>query len=115
MNRQSPLTALKGIGEKTARVFAKAGIFTLEDLLEYYPRSYDSFQEPVMPSSLRDGQTAAVCGTIEKPLSVRRLNRYQVTTGKIRTGSEQIAVTWFNMPYLRSTIQPDAAMCSGAE
>ena len=65
MNRQSPLTALKGIGEKTARVFAKAGIFTLEDLLEYYPRSYDSFQEPVMPSSLRDGQTAAVCGTIE--------------------------------------------------
>ena len=44
MNRQSPLTALKGIGEKTARVFAKAGIFTLEDLLEYYPRSYDSFQ-----------------------------------------------------------------------
>ena len=106
MNRQSPLTALKGIGEKTARVFAKAGIFTLEDLLEYYPRSYDSFQEPVMPSSLRDGQTAAVCGTIEKPLSVRRLNRYQVTTGKIRTGSEQIAVTWFNMPYLRSTIQP---------
>ena len=39
MKLESPLTVLKGIGEKTAQNFAKAGIMTLEDLIGYYPRA----------------------------------------------------------------------------
>ena len=34
-----PLTTLKGIGEKTEKLFAKLGIYTVGDLLRYYPRS----------------------------------------------------------------------------
>lgn len=41
MNLHSPVTDLKGIGEKTAVPFAKAGIHTVQDLIEYYPRAYD--------------------------------------------------------------------------
>ena len=41
MNRQ-PLDSLKGIGEKTGRLFAKLGIETVDELLEYYPRAYDA-------------------------------------------------------------------------
>ena len=40
MNLHSPVTDLKGIGEKTAVPFAKAGIHTVQDLIEYYPRAY---------------------------------------------------------------------------
>lgn len=106
MNVESPLTVLKGIGEKTAKTFAKAGIFTLGDLLAYYPRAYDSFQEPVELCDLRDNQVVAVCGTIEKSLSVRYLKQYKIVTGKIRVGEQLLPVTWFNMPYLRSTVLP---------
>lgn len=106
MNLESSLTELKGIGDKTAQVFSRAGIDTLEDLIGYYPRTYDSFQEPVGIADLTDGQVMAVCGFIEKTLSVRRLNKFQIITGKIRDGQETVAVTWFNMPYLRSTIKP---------
>ena len=106
MNQESPITVLKGIGEKTGQNFARAGIFTLGDLIGYYPRAYDSFQEPTGISQLADGQIGAVCGFIEKSLSVRRLNRYQIITGKIRTEDGLLPVTWFNMPYLRSTIRP---------
>ena len=52
MNLESSLTELKGIGEKTAQTFARAGINTLEDLIGYYPRAYDSFLEPVRISEL---------------------------------------------------------------
>ena len=38
MNLQSSITELKGIGEKTSLPFAKVGIHTVLDLLEYYPR-----------------------------------------------------------------------------
>ena len=42
MNQQ-PITVLKGIGEKTAGLFAKLGVETVEELLHDYPRSYDCY------------------------------------------------------------------------
>ena len=57
MNRQ-PLDSLKGIGEKTGRLFAKLGIETVDELLEYYPRAYDACEEPVeIDSALVSAQT----------------------------------------------------------
>ena len=43
---QQNITAVKGIGEKTAKLFQKIGVGTVEELLHYYPRGYDTFQEP---------------------------------------------------------------------
>lgn len=40
-----PLTTLKGIGEKTEKLFAKVGIYNLQQLLHYYPRDYDCYAE----------------------------------------------------------------------
>ena len=37
------INELKGIGEKTEKVFNKAGIHTTDDLLKYYPRNYDIY------------------------------------------------------------------------
>lgn len=53
MNLHSPVTDLKGIGEKTAVPFAKAGIHTVQDLIEYYPRAYELFEEPTEPEEGR--------------------------------------------------------------
>ncbi len=106
MKQDSPLTVLKGIGEKTEKVFARAGIFTLGDLIGYFPRAYDSFQEPVDIQQLADGQIQAVCGFIEKGLALQRVRQLQLVTGRIRVGEGSIAVTWFNMPYLRNTVKP---------
>ena len=106
MDQKSPLTVLKGIGEKTEKIFARAGIFTLGDLIRYYPRAYDSFEEPVDIQNLTDGRIQAVCGFIEKTLSVQHVKQYQIVTGKVRAGTESVSVTWFNMPYLRNTVKP---------
>ena len=42
---QEPVTSLKGIGEKTAGLFARLGVCTVEDLLHDYPRAYDAYEE----------------------------------------------------------------------
>ncbi len=106
MYSRSPLTDLKGIGEKTAQRFAAAGICSVGDLIGYYPRGYDSFEDPADAEPAADGQILAVCGFIGSGLSVKYAGKFKIITGKIRTDHELVPVTWFNMPYLRSQIQP---------
>lgn len=102
---QEPITSLKGIGEKSGSLFGKLGIETVEDLLHYYPRAYDAYEGPVPIGKLREGEIAAVSGQLLKTASVRRFKNMQVvvTTVKDMTGGLQL--TWFNMPYLRTTLQ----------
>ena len=54
MLNQEPISSLKGIGDKTAALFEKLGVYTVADLLAYYPRAYDAFEEPVRSFSCRD-------------------------------------------------------------
>ncbi len=103
---QSPLTVLKGIGGKSAEKFAAAGILTLDDLLRYYPRAYEKYQEPISLDEAGDGETAAVIGYLDKPLTVRYAGRFQMTVGSIvsELNENPVPVTWFNMPYLKSQL-----------
>ena len=45
MNEASSLLSVKGVGEKSRKVFEKAGIYTVGDLLHYYPRDYETYEE----------------------------------------------------------------------
>ena len=47
------LRELKGVGEKTEKLFQKIGITTTDDLLHYYPRNYDSYEAPEEIGSLK--------------------------------------------------------------
>lgn len=55
MEDSASILELKGIGEKSQKLFAKVNIRTLGDLLYYYPRDYEMFREPV-PLSGQDGR-----------------------------------------------------------
>ena len=44
MNLHQPLSVLPGVGPKSAEKFKKLGIETLEDLLLYFPFSYEDFK-----------------------------------------------------------------------
>ena len=71
MNLLSPVTEIKGIGEKTAALFHRMGIHTVEELLSYYPRTYERFEEPVTFANLEEGIQQAVYGDIKKQLEVK--------------------------------------------
>ena len=105
MNTDTLITELKGIGPKNAGFFAAAGIYTAGDIMSYYPRGYDSYKPPVSITALQEGYIDAVCGAFFTKLSVLRKGRRSVTTGIFRDGSGELEAVWFNMPYLRSSIQ----------
>jgi len=110
MDTDTLITELKGIGPRNASLFASAGIHTTGELLSYFPRGYDSYKTPVPVASLQEGYIDAVCGSFFAKLSVLHKGKKSVTTGVFRDGSGELEVVWFNMPYLRSTIQPGSKM-----
>ncbi|MCI9658170.1 MAG: ATP-dependent DNA helicase RecG [Lachnospiraceae bacterium] len=105
MKLQDSITTIKGIGEKKAAIFAKAGIHTIEELLTHYPRSYETYGEPVNLSEVEDGKKYSVYGYILSVSAVKRYEKYQVFTVQIRVGEKELQGTWFNMPFLRNRFQ----------
>lgn len=72
------LRELKGVGEKTEKLFQKIGITTTEDLLHYYPRNYDIYEEPEEISALKENSVAAIRGTITTGVYVNKVRNLQV-------------------------------------
>ena len=56
MNTRSRTGSLKGIGEKTEKLFQKMGIHTVGDLIRYYPRGFDIYEDPVPISEIEEGR-----------------------------------------------------------
>ena len=99
------LRTLKSVGEKTEKLFAKIGVTDIESLLSYYPRNYDAYEEPVEIQSLEEGAIVAISATIITGVYVNQVRNLQVITTTAADLTGKIAVTWFNAPYLRSTIR----------
>ena len=100
-----PLTTLKGIGEKTEKLFAKVGIYNLQQLLHYYPRDYDCYAEPVPFRECRQEEKNAVYGRIVHSPSVKGNQRKSVVVLELYEEPVRLQLTWFNMPFLRSTLK----------
>ena len=106
MDRFSTIDNLKGVGEKSRKLFEKLEIRTLDDLLTYYPRDYRKFEEPVQIGKLQAGQTVAVLAQALRPLTVQYVKRMQITTAQLGDGNGSVMARWFRMPYLKNTVRP---------
>ena len=104
MNEKSSIGNLKGIGEKTEALFRRLGVNTIEDLIRYYPRGYDIFEDPVPISQLEEGRTAAVTGAVFGRIQVSGNQRLQITTLYLKDLTGTLKVIWFRMPFLRNTL-----------
>ena len=99
------LRTLKGVGEKTEKLFAKIGVTDMESLLSYYPRNYDAYEEPVEIRSLEEGAVVAISVAVITGVYVNQVRNLQVITTTVADLTGKISVTWFNAPYLRSTVR----------
>jgi len=104
LNRES-IDSLKGIGEKTGKLFQKVGVITVGDLLEYYPRAYDTYEEPCPIGELKPDQVMTVAGMLYKTPDVKRYSHIQVITTTLKDMTGTLLLTWYNMPYLHTTLK----------
>jgi len=110
MADRTPITQLKGIGEKTAKLFAKIGIYTAEDLLVYFPRDYETFKDTVSIAAAPTGSINAVLATVCGSLTVKKVRNLTIINVLVKDASDingaAMQITFFNMPYLRNVLKP---------
>lgn len=100
-----PLYTLKGVGPKTEALFARLGIIDTDSLIHYYPRTYDIYEAPAEIRSLEESTVAAITATVTTGVYINKVRNLQVVTTTVADQTGRLPVTWFNMPYLRSTLK----------
>ncbi len=104
MIESTKIKELKGIGEKTEKLFHKIGVDTVGDLIRYYPRGYDVYEEAVPISEAAEGRVVTVTGAVYGRIQVGGSPRMQVTTLHVKDITGTLRVIWFRMPFLRTTL-----------
>ena len=97
---------IKGVGPNRATLLNKLGIFTLKDLIEYYPRDYEDRSKPKKIIELIDGEEALVKATVQTRLVEARI-RKGLTLYKTKVADESgfLEITWYNQSYLKNQIK----------
>ncbi len=106
MELNSPIRELKGIGEKTEKLFQKTGVYTLRDILLHYPRDYVKFPKRKYIKEVNAGETAAVMVRLLSTPLVRKTRRMQVTTAQAEADGSVMQFVWFRMPYIKNMLKP---------
>ena len=107
MYLNDPITTLKGIGEKTAALYHKLDIFTVDDLIRHYPRDYEEWRDIVKIGELRADQVHAIHAmVISAPQTVHIRKNMTITTLRVKDDSGACDIIYFNMPYIKNNVQP---------
>lgn len=104
MKSRSGIGSLKGIGEKTENLFHRAGVYKIEDLIRYYPRGFEIYEDPVPISEVEEGKINTVAGSVFGRIAVSGNRSLQITSLNLKDLTGTIKVLWFRMPFLRNTL-----------
>lgn len=105
MKATDSIRTIKGIGEKSEKLFGKLGIATVEELLAFYPREYDMYTQIQPISSVREGETVILEGSFATKPHMASVRNLKIISCKFRDSSGQLFVSWFNMPYLMRSLK----------
>ena len=108
MKLNASIKEVKGVGDKTAQTFEKLNIFTVEDVLFHFPRSYFRYPEAISVeeiTSLQESQLA-IRAVVKKSPSSRNGRNMNITTLTLGEETKKLELVWFRAPYIKNQIQP---------
>jgi ATP-dependent DNA helicase RecG len=104
MNLTDSIREIKGIGEKSEKLFAKLGISTVEELLSFYPREYEIVEDIRPISQVQEGHMVVVCGSLAAKPRMQTIRNLKIINCTLRDAGGQLEVCWYNMPFLLKTL-----------
>ena len=102
---KSDVMYLKGIGPKIAYILNKLGIYTVGDLLYYFPRKHVDYSTRTKIRDLTPGETTTVFGTIRSVEAFTTKNNLGVVKVKIVDGSGSINLNFFSSKSNKYTLE----------
>ena len=105
MDLNTDVRYIKGIGEKKAQALNKLGVFSLRDLVSFFPRKYED-RSSVKPIALtEDGETVCVEAMVADSPRLTRVRR-GLDLVKLRAVDDSgvLDITYFNQPYVKDNL-----------
>ena len=106
MNLNSPIREIKGIGVKTEQLFKQLGVYTVGDILLYFPRDYEKYPALSEVEQLLEDRKNALYICVKKSPTVNTHSRQQVALLDVKGETKALRLIWFRSPYIRSLIRP---------
>lgn len=94
---------IKGVGPARAKLLNSLGIFTLGDLITYFPRNYEDRGKPKNIAEVEDGEEVLIEAICVSKMMEKRIRKnmviYKLT---VRDETGLCHITWFNQRYLKN-------------
>ena len=103
MKLSDSLQMVKGVGPKNALVLAGAGLHTIEDFIDYWPRRYDDYSNLLPIASVRPG-LVTVRGKFSNIRAKHSRRGLHLTEALLSDDTATMKVIWFNQPYRAKSI-----------
>ena len=96
---------IKGVGPNRVKLFNLLGVYTVEDLINYYPRAYEDRTKIKKIEELQDGEEALIEAVTVSGVSMFKL-RKNMTVSKVLVQDDtgRCLITWFNQNYIKTKI-----------
>ena len=97
---------IKGVGPARVKLLNKLGIYTLNDIINYYPRTYEDRGKTKKLSDVYDGEEILIIAKVITKVVVRKIRKgltiYKVI---VSDNSNNCEITWYNQEYIKEKIR----------
>ncbi|WP_206530889.1 ATP-dependent DNA helicase RecG [Clostridium perfringens] len=102
INIYDDIGLVKGVGPKLKERLNKVGIFTILDLLLYFPRDYEFLNDDIsLNGDTSDEKAILKCKVQSYGSSIRTRNGKTLTTINFTYNNLKVIGKWFNQPYIK--------------
>ena len=92
---------VKNVGPNRVKLLNKLNIFTLKDLITYFPRNHEDRSIPKKISDCVDGEEVLIKGIAVTKVTETKTRKLSIYKLLIRDESESCTITWFNQKYIK--------------
>ena len=92
---------VKGVGPNRVKLLNKLNIFTLKDLITYFPRNHEDRSIAKKIAECEDGETVLIKATALTKITEIRTRRLSIYRLVVSDDSSSCIITWYNQRYLK--------------
>ena len=92
---------VKGVGPNRVKLLNKLNIYTLKDLITYFPRNHEDRSRARRIAECEDGETVLIKATALTKITEIRARRLSIYRLVVNDESSSCVITWFNQKYLK--------------
>lgn len=105
MDLKNDVKFIKGVGPNRVKLLNRLGIFTLQDLITYYPRTYEDRSKPKSICECIDGEEVLIEAVACSRMSDIRIKGKTMQRLLVRDETMPATITWFNQGYLKNKFE----------